>query len=560
MTTENVIAKLAYLEDTKLAIKEAIIDKGVSFNGDENFIGYAFKIGEIQTIVPETVDFLVKFIDYDGTILKEQRVNSGEDATAPTLPTHDNLTFQEWNNAFTNVTRDIDIGATYITTDGKTHIFIMLTTPTGLAPTLHLTKFTADVMTINWGDGNSETDSTNDNFSKNHIYATAGNYVITIECAGSYTLGEDYNNLAIFEEYPYILTKILIGENVTSIISQAFSSCYSLQKIVIPTGITSFANYVFEFCNSLKSIVIPAGLTTMPAYVLKDCYSVTNIVLPSSLTSIAGSAFLNCHSLQSIVIPAGVTSISVSVFESCYLLKSIKVPDGVTVIQASMNRFCFSLQSINLPDGVTSIQTSAFENCYSLESIVLPNSLISIANNVFDSCSSLKSIIIPAGVTSIGSSVFNYCSSLKSIEIQAGVSSIGLSTFANCDSLESIVIPDGCIVGTDFFENCYTLKTFTIPEGQISIGNDFSINNKSLKSVYLPSTITSIADDAFSFCQQLNTLEILAITPPTLHAGAFDIYSKILKIYVPDASIAAYQAATNWLTLANYIFPISTRP
>jgi hypothetical protein len=34
----------------------------------------------------------------------------------------------------------------------------------------------------------------------------------------------------------------------------------------------------------------------------------------------------------------------------------------------------------------------------------------------------------------------------------------------------------------------------------------------------------------------------------------------ITKIYVPDASVAAYKAATNWVSYANYIYPLSTRP
>ena len=141
----NVIDKLEYIAGTKAAIKTAIEAKGVTVGEAVTFRQYADKIGEIETIEG---DLLVRFIDYDGTILKEQRVNSGEDATAPTVPTHDNLTFQGWNAVFTSVTRSIDVGAIYITTDGKTYLYVTVAPSTGLSPILYLNKATTDELTV----------------------------------------------------------------------------------------------------------------------------------------------------------------------------------------------------------------------------------------------------------------------------------------------------------------------------------------------------------------------------------------------------------------------------
>ena len=41
---------------------------------------------------PTDGDYLVRFIDYDGTILKEEWVDSGEDATPPDLPDYSEAT------------------------------------------------------------------------------------------------------------------------------------------------------------------------------------------------------------------------------------------------------------------------------------------------------------------------------------------------------------------------------------------------------------------------------------------------------------------------------------
>ena len=50
-----------------------------------------------------------------------------------------------------------------------------------------------------------------------------------------------------------------------------------------------------------------------------------------------------------------------------------------------------------------------------------------------------------------------------------------------------------------------------------------------------------------------------AITPPTL-AGAFAFGSqRDAPIYVPDGSVYDYRTATNWVDVANRIFPISDK-
>ena len=115
---------------------------------------------------PTTGDYLVRYFDYDGTILKEQWVDSGEDATPPTSPSHSGLTFQGWNRVSTNVTEDRDIGATYITSDGKTKAKIRLTTVSGKEPTLYLNKSDSSTLTIDWGDGTSNTYTNSGNFKQ----------------------------------------------------------------------------------------------------------------------------------------------------------------------------------------------------------------------------------------------------------------------------------------------------------------------------------------------------------------------------------------------------------
>ena len=59
------------------------------------------------------VTYTVTFVDFDGTTLKTEEVESGNSATAPTAPTREHYTFKEWDTDFSNVTSDLTVTAVY---------------------------------------------------------------------------------------------------------------------------------------------------------------------------------------------------------------------------------------------------------------------------------------------------------------------------------------------------------------------------------------------------------------------------------------------------------------
>ena len=87
------------------------------------------------------------------------------------------------------------------------------------------------------------------------------------------------------------------------------------------------------------------------------------------------------------------------------------------------------------------------------------------------------------------------------------------------------------------FRQCTSLTTLTLPPGMTG----------------------SIGTSAFQSCTSLTSLVIQSPTRMTLSAtNAFT--NTTCNIYVPDALVATYKAATNWSTLAARIKPISELP
>ena len=282
-----------------------------------------------------------------------------------------------------------------------------------------------------------------------------------------------------------------------------------------------------------------SGISGLVLYAFQNCTSLAEITFPGSLTSIGGTAFKNCTSLAEITLPASLTSIEDSAFQNCS-----------------------TLAEITFPGSLTSIGGTAFENCTSLAEITLPASLTSIGNYAFNGCSSLTRVVNLENtkVTSISVAAFRNCTSLAEVTLPAGVISIGNGAFQGT-SFEEITFPASLTsIGSSFY-SCKKLKrVINIENTQLTIINHQAFYGCStLAEITFPGSLTSIGNYAFFSCTSLQYIRIEATTPPTLSATNA-IPSTIGAIYVPDESVAAYQAATNWSSFASKIKGISEMP
>lgn len=79
----------------------------------------------------------------------------------------------------------------------------------------------------------------------------------------------------------------------------------------------------------------------------------------------------------------------------------------------------------------------------------------------------------------------------------------------------------------------------------------------SLEEAIIGDKITSMGHSEFRECPKLTVFICKAITPPTIGTAVFNTTSQYLRIFVPDESVEAYKAATNWSTYASRIYPLS---
>jgi hypothetical protein len=294
------------------------------------------------------------------------------------------------------------------------------------------------------------------------------------------------------------LTSVSIPKGCTSIGSSAFQNCTGLTSVTIPEGCTSIWSYAFGYCTSLTSVNIPNGVISIDYGAFANCASLTGVTIPTGVTTIGQAAFYGCTGLASVTIPDSVTSIGQAAFYGCAGLTSVTLPNRVTAIGDNVFNRCTGLTGITIPDSVTSIGQAAFYDCTGLYSVTIPFNVTSIGEFAFDGCTGLTSVTIPDSVTSIGQYAFYGCSSLTSVTIPNSVSSIGKHAFGRCTSLLAISVDArnsgyGSVAGILFDKGLTTL--IQCPGGKVG---DYAI----------PTSVTSIIDEAFEFCTSLTSVTI----------------------------------------------------
>lgn len=309
----------------------------ITQNGQVDVTQYA--TADVNVSGGSTADVPMKdvtFYDYDGTRLYSYTAQEFLALDAmPANPTHSGLTAQGWNwtlsdaKAQVTAVKSCNIGQNYITSDGKTRIYIHLDEGR-LAP--HLGLVVNGSVDVDWGDDTSHSILTGTDELKNveHIYQSYGDYIISLTVSGSISLtgtdtegsylvwaflsgstGSNYNRV-----YQAAIQKIEIGSSC-QIDNYAFKNCYKLMSVTIPSTLASIGDGAFYGCSSMRSVVIPSQISRVPYRAFYSCMGLQTLPPLPNLTEIGQESFSGDSVLASIVIPQNVTLIDTYAFRNC---------------------------------------------------------------------------------------------------------------------------------------------------------------------------------------------------------------------------------------------------
>ena len=381
------------------------------------------------------------------------------------------------------------------------------------------------------------------------------------------------------------ITRVVIGEGVTKVGSNAFAGCTALNDVFVKGANTlTIGTNAFD-ATKTPAIYVPTGQeaayqTAWSAYAgsisgymscgdnvmaLYDAASHTLTICGkgamTDFTSAADQPWKSLQGqLQTVSFEPTITAIGTNAFSGCSALTAaniegtgVTIADGAFDGNATGRRIFVPVSAIAgygesayLADIYSTGQCGAEGSDVSWELNAKTMALSISGNGAMADYASYSSVpwtsvhgkitsaTIAEGVTSVGSYAFYNCSSMATVSIPAGVTSIGGSAFYGCSNLANVTIPDGLTtIGGGAFQNCAALTAITLPASVTSIGSSaFRVCSK-LESITLPAGLTNIGDYAFYNCSSMATVNIPdGVT--TIGGSTFYGCSNLTNVTIPD--------------------------
>lgn len=160
------------------------------------------------------------------------------------------------------------------------------------------------------------------------------------------------------------------------------------------------------------------------------------------------------------------------------------------------------------------------------------NNITTIDANAF-AYSMCENVIIPETVTLIGITAFS-SASIGTMILPGSVTRISVFAFQGVRGVNDVA------------------PVIKLNEG-LAVIDQSAFNGAGIAGeIEIPSTVTEIGEYCFAYTG-ITTVICKPTTPPALGSGAFSSDIAGFTIKVPAASVAAYKAATNWSSYADYI-------
>ncbi|MFZ4112981.1 MAG: leucine-rich repeat domain-containing protein [Ilumatobacteraceae bacterium] len=345
------------------------------------------------------------------------------------------------------------------------------------------------------------------------------------------------------------MSALVVSQAHAAVLSNGTYQCTTGSASSSTPNFTITGGVVTAGSSCVGAVIIPEGVTSIGVSAFEGATLLSSITIPSSVTSIEDYAFVRATALTSVTIPAGVTSIGESAFEGASLLTSVYFLGNAPTLSGT---YVFSSVAAAAKAYVKSSATG-FDTTGSpalWKGLVVeaysPNGTYLCTTGL--PSSSGPSFTITDGVVSLG----NSCNGI--VVIPAGVTSIGDDAFSS-SGITSITIPSTATsIRENAFKWAFSLTSITIPSSVTSIGLSAFASATSLTNITIPSSVTSIGAGAFYGASSLASVYFLGNAPPTVGFGPFLDIAAGAKAYITSTATGFASVGQSWNGLTVEIY------
>ncbi len=353
---------------------------------------------------------------------------------------------------------------------------------------------------------------------------------------GTVTIPESVTNIRNWAFFGCTgLTEVTIGKNVKTIGDEAFYACDGLKNLTVPNGVTHFGARAFAYCAELQEVTIGKDVEHIGDHAFNRCEKLAAIHVDEANKHYSSDEKGILYDKEKTVLiqapttyvgaytgPKSLITVKSEAFYNCPGLTSLVLAEGTKVIEDGAFSSCAALENITLPDSLERIGGWAFflTACYDNND----GDLFYIGNHLIEAYASdpesiLGNIAVREGTRTIADYAFEY-GDVPTLTLPESLVSIGEYAFHFCN-FENITIPKNVsFIGEGAFESCYNLKQINVDAENKHYRSESGVLFNKEKTVLLkfpevysgkyviPSSVTTVADNAFDSVSELTTLTI----------------------------------------------------
>ncbi len=377
-----------------------------------------------------------------------------------------------------------------------------------------------------------------------------------------HTLGKNYD-----------LTNLDMTELYSTMSYQGLQGCIKLKSVKYSKYWSSTGQYLFEDCTNLSEVIFPneeeCSLTSFSSGTFRGCTSLERITIPKNILTMDSQVFYICNNLKEIHCISGNAPLATEdTFGEQFNSATIVVPTGAIMNYKTSSGWCLFKNFSEDPDNIYETDKSKISPNVSISNDTLfcnmtdseVGYLRSTVLSITDDISSIRHAVLEGYLNQNDGSFLNsLCSTygLSTLDMTNLRSTLSNYLFQGCSNLIELKFSRYWnSTGWYLFKDCSNLVKVEFPENYVGSGyTKFETGSfrgcTSLQEITIPATVTSIGNQCFYVCDNLKTIILKPVTPPSATEDSFGGQFTTANLIVPKGTIMDYQTAAGWSLFTN---------